>query len=117
MWTCLLTRRQFAEFIRSKSDQYREGREVRSIEEVPYLGPEQIGLLWPRNPENDLRFPTVALVDAETMRDFFAWALTYLPELHPLTALIRIMPQAAAQVYASPRSDQFPGASKVVVSA
>jgi hypothetical protein len=110
MWTCSLTRRQFAEFLRSKGDQYREGREVSSIEEVPYLGTEQIGLLWPRNPENDLRIPTVLLVDGERTRDFFAWALTYLPELRPLTALSRIMPQATAQVYASHRADQFSGA-------
>ncbi len=44
--------------------------------------------------------PTVILVGDNERREFFAWALTYLPELRPLTAFTRIVTQAEAQRYA-----------------
>jgi hypothetical protein len=100
MWTCSLNRRQFSEFTRSADEHLREGKEMRTLAELQSVGPEQIALLWPRQPDQGMRMPTVILVGDNERREFFAWALTYLPELRPLTAFTRIVTQAEAQRYA-----------------
>jgi len=100
MWICSLSRRQFSELTRSSGVPFRNGKELRDLSEVPPLNGEQIALLWPRQPDQGIRMPTAILVGDDYRRDFFAWALTYLPELRPLTSFTRIVTQAEAQRYA-----------------
>jgi hypothetical protein len=99
MWICSLSRRQFSEFTRSSGGQFRDGKELRDLSEVPPLNGEQIALLWPRQPDQGIRMPTVILVGDDYRREFFAWALTYLPELRPLTSFTRVVTKTEAQRY------------------
>src|ERR1035437_3787880 len=58
--------------------------------------PEELLLVWQDDPREVLTLPNL-IVTASEQRDFFAWALTYLNTLRPLTAYIRVCTYQVAE--------------------
>lgn len=52
--------------------------------------PNEIVIVWKRDPADEFLLPSVIVVAAGKIQDFLAWTMTYLPELRPLTAYCRV---------------------------
>src|SRR4029077_14714661 len=52
----------------------------------------EMWLCWPEDKSKADDLPRIVVVADETLEDFFAWAITFLPNYRPLTSFFRVLP-------------------------
>ncbi|MDL5046551.1 hypothetical protein QQ054_10950 [Oscillatoria amoena NRMC-F 0135] len=54
--------------------------------------PRNLWACWADNPSQDDDLPRLIVVADDDLNDFLAWAVTFLPNIRPLTAYVRVLP-------------------------
>ena len=112
-----LTRSDFAQLSAMRARK----RETPSILRFgdPDIAPEPRNLwaCWPDRPWQDDDLPRLIVVADEDLKDFLAWAVTFLPNIRPLTAFVRILPWSVFEIARSRPSDLASGISAILAGA
>jgi len=70
-----------------------ELRKIKRISELSEFPVDVVGLwlVWGETPKEECFLPSLIIVADGEKRDFLAWANTYLPSLHPITHICRVL--------------------------
>jgi hypothetical protein len=95
MWVKTVNRRELIEIFQAERLRDSDARVGRDFEYIPTSAlslparEEDLILVWHDDPREALSLPNLIVTPTE-QRDFFAWALTYLNTLRPISAFVRI---------------------------
>src|SRR4051812_30692338 len=100
MWRMGTTRSEFLDLILSDPPFTSKGSvEFDALSSQSLNWPEEFQLIWRDNPKEVPSLPPIILVRKEQRREFFAWSLTYLKTLRPITAYSRVIePEVALRL-------------------
>ena len=99
MWIQDTTREDLLSIIQSNRLADRPLRQIQSIYQIPKSSNE-LQFIWREDPQICVKLPSVIIVENITLRDFFAWTGTYLPQCRPLTAHSRVTTREKFQAVA-----------------
>jgi len=91
MWIKKVTRKELLGIYQSEGPwDLGDIRESDSLRTWPRSAGD-IFLIWADNPHERTTLPATVVVERDSQRDFFAWVLTYLPNVRPFTAFCRVI--------------------------
>ena len=76
----------------------------------------ELWLCWPDNERGADELPRLAILADNSLADFFAWAITFLPAYRPLTSFIRVLPWTVYQASRDQKPPQSDSKNSVLVS-
>lgn len=112
-----LTRSDFAQLfaIRARKRDLPSGLRFGEPEFAPE--PRNLWACWSDSPSQDDDLPRLIVVADDDLNDFLAWAVTFLPNIRPLTAFVRILPWSVFEMARSRPSELASGILPVLAGA
>jgi hypothetical protein len=95
MWTQGLTRKDFLDLVSGRTSSAATNLRESERWQVPKAGKSDVTAGWINDPVGSA-WPDVLLVDSAELKEFYAWASTYLPAYRPLSAYCHVLDATAA---------------------
>ncbi len=91
MWILEITRGEFLDILAGRGDSILlKGHQSESLPDSPPVG-DKMFYIWESKPLKGHDLPRLILIEKEKIKDFMAWATTFLGDYHPFTAYLRVI--------------------------